>query len=444
MTMMKQQAFGIRLRLWLAAALPAVMVVLMLLFGFLERHSRELTLALSDRAQIASVQLGGAAEFALFAGDGQTLARLVEAAMAGDPQLRGVAVYPRDPDRRHIAGKLSYPLPDFTDDNLLRITSENLLVIHPVYLTLLPTDDLYQVPEAAGRSQKKGQLMGHVVMEFNLDTLKHQKRDLLLWAMAVTALALVLAAVVASFIASSVTGPLNSISVVVGRIAAGDLGARVGLEDAGVMEPLALGVNLMAERVALNQEELREQVQRATRELRRQKDAAEMAARVDPLTGVFSRRAFNEAAETEMQRALRYGQPLSLIMVDIDHFKQVNDTYGHTTGDSVLASFAATLAQEVREVDVIGRLGGEEFAVLLPNTDVTEALRVAERMRLAVASGNLQADGELLRYTASFGVAAFDPRELSLNRFIDRADAALYEAKRSGRNRVELAPALPA
>jgi len=169
-----------------------------------------------------------------------------------------------------------------------------------------------------------------------------------------------------------------------------------------------------------------------------------MAARVDPLTGVFSRRAFNEAAETEMQRALRYGQPLSLIMVDIDHFKQVNDTYGHTTGDSVLASFAATLAQEVREVDVIGRLGGEEFAVLLPNTDVTEALRVAERMRLAVASGNLQADGELLRYTASFGVAAFDPRELSLNRFIDRADAALYEAKRSGRNRVELAPALPA
>ncbi|NIC43126.1 diguanylate cyclase [Aquabacterium sp. A08] len=440
----RNQALGIRLRLWLAAALPAVIVVLMLLFGFLERHGRELTTALSDRAQTASKQLGGAAEFPLFAGDGDSLQRLVDANLAGDPQMRGVAVYPLNPDGKRLAGKLSYPLPEFGPDALLRITEQNLLVIQPVYLTLLVSDDPYWNDGATRPAHPRGQLMGHVVMEFTLDALQRQKNDVLLWAVAVTVLALLLAAVVASFIASSVTAPLNHVSAVVARIAGGDLSARADAEGAGVMEPLALGVNAMAERVALSQEELRAQVQVATQELRRQKEAAEMAARIDPLTGVSSRRAFTESAETEMQRALRYGLPLSLIMIDLDHFKTVNDTYGHAMGDSVLASFAHTIAQEVREVDVIGRMGGEEFVVLLPNTEVTEAVRVAERMRLAVASSELHAYGDTLRYTASFGVAAFDPRELSLNRFMDRADAALYEAKHGGRNRVELAPALPA
>ncbi len=441
MTFVSSQAFGIRLRLWLAAALPAVIVVAMLLFGFLERHGRELTGALGDRAQTASAQLGGAAEFALFAGDDETLQRLVDASLAGDAQLRGVAIYPRNPDRKHLAGRLSYPLPEFTKDVLLRITDENLLVIQPVYLTRLPAVDLFAPDAGTEVTEGQGQLMGHVIMEFTLDALKRQQQDALTWAVAVTALALMLAAVVATFIASSVTGPIHHVSSVVARIASGDLSARTDLELVGVMEPLAQGVNVMAERVAMTQVELQEQVRHATEELRRQRDVAERAARIDPLTGVHSRRAFTEAAEVEIQRALRYGLPLSIIMIDLDHFKAVNDTYGHATGDAVLASFANIISQEVREVDVIGRYGGEEFLVLLPNTEVTEAMRVAERMRVAIASGQLQVQGGTLRYTASFGVAGFDARELSLNRFIDRADAALYEAKHRGRNRVELAPA---
>lgn len=437
----RTQAFGIRLRLWLAAALPAVIVVAMLLFGFLERHGRELTGALSDRAQTASAQLGGAAEFALFAGDDDTLKRLVDATLAGDTQLRGVAIYPTNPDRKQLSGRLSYPLPEFTKDTLVRITDQNLLVIRPVYLTILPASDLFVFDVGAARTDNERQLMGHVVMEFTLDALKRQQRDALTWSVAVTVLALLLAAVVATFIASSVTGPVQHVSAVVQRIASGDLAARADMEQVGVMETLARGVNAMAERVAINQVELQEQVRLATEELRKQKEAAERAARIDPLTGVLSRRAFTDAAEVEIQRALRYGTPLSLIMIDLDHFKQVNDTYGHATGDAVLASFCRTIAQEVREVDVIGRFGGEEFVVLLPNTEVTEALRVADRMRLSVASSELQAQHDKLRYTASFGVAGFDARELSFIRFIDRADTALYEAKRRGRNRVELAPA---
>jgi len=439
--MMSRQAFGIRWRLWLAAALPALVVVAVLLFGFLDRHGRELTAALSDRARTASAQLGGAAEFPLFAGDMGSLQRLADAAMAGDTQLRGVAIYPLGSRVPVESGRLVRTLSELPPDALVRIDAESLRVVYPIRPTMLSvSEDPFAEAQGVAQAQT-APILGHVVMDFTLEALQRQQRDALWWSLAVTLLALMVSAVVATFLASSVTSPLRHISGVVDRISSGDLTARAALDEAGVMWPLAYGVNQMAEHVAMNQESLREQVLRATDELRKQKEAAEMAARIDPLTGARNRRAFTEAAEIELQRALRYGTPLSLIMIDLDHFKSINDTYGHATGDAVLASFARSVAQEVREVDVVGRYGGEEFVVLLPNTEVTEALRVAERMRLAVAGTELQVQGQVLRYTASFGVAALDARELNLGPFIARADAALYQAKRAGRNRVELAPA---
>ena len=201
----------------------------------------------------------------------------------------------------------------------------------------------------------------------------------------------------------------------------------------------------MAERIAASQENLQQQVAVATEELRQQKEAAEMLARVDALTGVASRRAFTERAELEIQRALRYRQPLCVVMVDLDRFKRVNDTYGHSVGDAVLVAFAQAIMHEVREVDMVGRLGGEEFAVLLPGIAGEEAMRVAERMRLAVEKRELMVGGQPLRFTASFGVAEFDGIELNMAGLLARADSALYHAKHTGRNRVVFADdAIPA
>lgn len=446
-TGMRRQVWGIRLRLWLAAALPALLVVGMLLFGFLERHDRELTTALSERAQTASAQLGGAAEFALFASDEYALQRLAVAALAGDPQLQGVAIFSRGDIPHQIAGRLSEPLPNLSPEVLVRIDDRSLLVLKPVYQTMVPLAEEWfdysdaQLPPMPPQGRH---MLGHVVMEFRLDALQQQKHDALVWALAVTFVALVFAAVVASIIASSVTRPLHRISGVVQRIASGDLTARAHAQESGVMEPLALGINAMAAQVALSQAELHEQVRLATEELRKQKEAAERAARTDPLTGLYSRRATCDAAEVEIQRALRYGTPLSLIMIDLDYFKSINDTYGHALGDAVLVNFSHVITQELREVDVVGRLGGEEFVVLLPYTDVTEAVRVAERMRLAVASSSeIEALSNTLHYTASFGVAGFDAQQPNFTQWLDQADQALYQAKRLGRNRVELAPARP-
>ncbi|MGJ7918659.1 diguanylate cyclase [Massilia sp. LXY-6] len=168
---------------------------------------------------------------------------------------------------------------------------------------------------------------------------------------------------------------------------------------------------------------------------------ARHAADHDHLTGARSRRAFFDLAARELARTLRRGGPLSLLLFDVDHFKRINDTYGHATGDRVLADIVERTGAVVRSIDTVARLGGEEFAVLLPDTGADTALLVAERLRGALerAPEGVIAAG----YTVSIGVATLDPGE-SIDAMLSRADAALYAAKAGGRNMVADARALPA
>ncbi|QPK65194.1 diguanylate cyclase [Methylomonas sp. LL1] len=169
-------------------------------------------------------------------------------------------------------------------------------------------------------------------------------------------------------------------------------------------------------------------------------DELERQAHTDFLTELANRRYFIELAEAELARALRYRKPFSLLMFDIDHFKAVNDNHGHKTGDRVLQRFAAILRRTLREVDIIGRLGGEEFAVILPETDVGEAREAAERLRLAAADTIMQSEaGALLRVTVSIGVAPLTGEPTDIETLLKQADDALYLAKNSGRNQVRMA-----
>lgn len=166
----------------------------------------------------------------------------------------------------------------------------------------------------------------------------------------------------------------------------------------------------------------------------------QLQARIDSLTGVLNRRHFLGQAELELGRAFRYDKDLSLLMVDIDFFKQFNDTYGHMAGDTVLERFAAACQQALRAVDVIGRVGGEEFAILLPETGVIEAAEVAERLRMVIADTLVDiGQGRSLQITASIGVASICSTVDSIDTILSRADEALYAAKHAGRNRVEVA-----
>ncbi len=164
-----------------------------------------------------------------------------------------------------------------------------------------------------------------------------------------------------------------------------------------------------------------------------------MVAQVDFLTGALTRRGFVEQAEREIARATRYHRPSTIVMLDVDHFKSVNDTYGHAAGDQVLHQLADLAQLTLRPSDVFGRLGGEEFALLLPETGGDEAVVAAERLRQAIAAHVIHLpDGRTLRITASFGVAAL-AAETSVAAWLERADTMLYAAKAGGRNQTRLA-----
>lgn len=171
-------------------------------------------------------------------------------------------------------------------------------------------------------------------------------------------------------------------------------------------------------------------------ELEAARDKAERLARLDVLTDLPNRRAFYEVGETALRQARRYEKPLALVMLDIDRFKAINDSYGHAAGDAAIKALARVLRETVRETDVAARIGGEEFALLLPETTAAQAAALAERLRQKLAAIRVLVERAELRFTASFGVAECDEQASNLDALLSRADAALYQAKQQGRDRV--------
>ena len=161
----------------------------------------------------------------------------------------------------------------------------------------------------------------------------------------------------------------------------------------------------------------------------------------DALTSALTRRAFFERASAGFEDARNRNRPLSMLMIDLDHFKDVNDTYGHAAGDTVLLKAVQRWKENLRDHDLLGRYGGEEFLVMLPDLTIEDAAKVAERLRRAMDEEPFHTGTESLRVTASIGVAQHGPHVTTLPRLVEEADVALYRAKRRGRNRVETADA---
>jgi diguanylate cyclase (GGDEF)-like protein len=161
-------------------------------------------------------------------------------------------------------------------------------------------------------------------------------------------------------------------------------------------------------------------------------------AMVDPLTNVFNRRYFFDRAKIELEVARLQESRTSILLLDIDHFKKINDSYGHNVGDQILTGLVALCQENLRDMDTLARLGGEEFVILLPETDLAEARYIAERLRRTLEHTPINTDSGLLNVTVSIGVMSHptSDAELPVHKLVQRADQAMYLAKRSGRNRV--------
>lgn len=184
---------------------------------------------------------------------------------------------------------------------------------------------------------------------------------------------------------------------------------------------------------------LEEQVKERTIKLTEAKTQAEILAKIDPLSCLNNRRAFFEQADKIEALAKRYKHQYTVIMIDLDNFKMVNDNYGHATGDEVIELLGKKIIEVIRSTDIAGRIGGEEFAIILPETKSDKALELAERLRSEISALKINTSSrDFLTFTASIGVAELSTNDTNFSDTLQRADKALYQAKRQGRNCVEI------
>ncbi len=260
-------------------------------------------------------------------------------------------------------------------------------------------------------------------------------------ALGIGLLAAVLASALAWVAARRLSDDLYALADAASRVESGKPGAQIPLVTRNRdVHQLSAALSSMTQRLVTANEAMEDQVRVRTLELEMANRALDLQARTDALTGLLNRRGFDSKMEFALALAHRSGRPLGLISVDVDHFKRVNDSFGHDAGDEVLRRLAQTLHQRLRASDVVARLGGEEFVVMLPDTDLEGARAIAQAIVEAMAA---QHDPLVGRITVSAGVSSLRQAPDSAHDMLRRSDEALYEAKGQGRNRVCVEPAAP-
>lgn len=257
-------------------------------------------------------------------------------------------------------------------------------------------------------------------------------------------------------VARKISYPLEALSEVADEIARGNYGVTLNLGANREIHTLAASFNKMSMKLKEQREVLlkqialleaqKEEIAAQNEELAEANARLELIAVTDQLTGAYNRRYIMREIEQELAMSVRHGLPLSIIMIDIDHFKNINDTHGHQVGDEVLKEIVQILSSSIRASDLLGRYGGEEFIVIAPLTGLQETLVLAERLRETASKWPFETAYGFLKLTISLGVATYDGKSeaspsVLLDQLLAQADAEMYKAKAMGRNRVSPVPA---
>ncbi|MCL6471393.1 MAG: diguanylate cyclase [Firmicutes bacterium] len=279
----------------------------------------------------------------------------------------------------------------------------------------IENSSLYNVTCAADRMEIKtngGNKVTSYILASTLNANRTKKQGTIA-ILAINLLVLSIMTIIAYFFSSKIIKPLKIMSDRARLIASGNYKQRIDYTNIREIDELATSFNIMSEALEENRQRLEER------------------AYTDSLTGLYNHRFFQDCLANEITRAERYKHPLSLIILDIDDFKKVNDTFGHTKGDDALKVLTEKILDSIRGIDIACRIGGEEFAIILPETTSYEAFTVAERLRLSVAACAIQDIGKI---TISIGIATYPDHGASKDSLLEAADTAMYHAKRQGKN----------
>lgn len=428
-----------RVRLFLAAVLPSLLMAATLGVFWWNWSEQTLESALRERVEATAKQFASSTELPLFSGDVQTLLGMVESLGEEDVDLLGVTIANQRGNtlvHHGPAALLVGSLPGKMQWSMGR-DSQSWRLVLPVNPAPVYVDDMIR-PGFSEQDRLPSEPLGYVVLDVSIKRLTSARDKMLMLGGSVIVISILLNVALMVRLARGVVRPLARIIKGVEAMGKGDLDTRIESAQCDVLMPLANVINQMAEGVKLTQVQLQHRIDVATLELREAKSMAEKEARVDPLTGLNNRRAFMEHAAEELIRARRYGTPLSLAMIDLDHFKKVNDRWGHAIGDQVLIAFADILRKSMRTGDVVARVGGEEFVLLMIEAPLEEAVRAVQRIRKDVEAASLQVAAAELHWTASFGVTTMRGNDDTVSAALVRADNALYRAKADGRNQVAI------
>lgn len=418
-------------RLLLVALLPAALLATLVTALVLHRSAQTVDQALHDHGNAIVSFLAPAAEYGVIAGNRAALASLLQAAM-DQREVSAAAIYGDQGVLLASKGRFTVLEPQVLSavrqGNVPTTAPEVFAVIAPILSASINIDD--EVLAGNADVLEGARTIGWVHVELDTRPSAREKNTIIGVSLLLVAAGLAITGFIAVQLARSVSRPVAGLVRGVERMAAGALDVTIP-EQATSSELAALerGFNTMAHAIADNQRTLQMRIDDATALLAYQ-------AQHDPLTGLPNRRVFEHTLEECVVASRRAGDHGALCFIDLDRFKIVNDTCGHAAGDDLLMRIALLIQQHVREQDIICRIGGDEFALILRACSRTDALRIAEHLREGIATFQFDWQDRSFSIGASIGMTYIDGRQSDPSEILIAADGACYEAKRSGRNRV--------
>jgi diguanylate cyclase (GGDEF)-like protein len=423
---------GIKTRVIFLGTIPALLFAMILAGYAISNVFGVLNQSLSDRGRIIATQLAPAAEYGVISGNKQILQNLVQQALVNEEDLRTVLILDKQDRVLALSGRqISQEIiAKFRQNNLTELKLKDGTIFNsPIHRSLVEIDDFSSVQDIdKGFTKPTTELqIGHIYVELSNLSLLNLKQDLITKMLMISLFGLILSALIAWWIGRNITKPIQEIAYAVNKVGEGMFAHTIIENSSGELKTLQRGFNSMATSLKNAYEIMQDKINDATSMLTHQ-------AQHDDLTGLINRREFEVRLERSLKSVHEMGAQHVLCYLDLDQFKLVNDTCGHSAGDELLRQVSVLLANRMRERDTLARLGGDEFGLLLENCSLADANQITNTLLKLVQDYRFIHEDKIFNIGVSIGIVVINSHFHNVSDIVHAADMACYSAKNAGRN----------